>query len=601
MAEKDVEDQFKDRLGRYEEDPGEGAWDLIEKELPAARPSWYRFAWPSAILVLLLTTGTFTWVWIGSEAVSPGAGELTPTDIPVLQSTEEQSKDEMTAIQQLAEADLDALISEGLEAPAIKTVPGVQKTDNAVDRQEDTLTSYRYENQNSLSERNDGVRAVDEVEKTALLSITQSHNGLESSKEVDRLGSPDNNDERNELQPQSSGIIANGNEQKSLINSEPMVASSKSESPDNEDRESGQQLRTSDITGSGEEQESLHNGRPIAASANLKSINNEGRENEQQLSPSDITGNSGEKKNLYNDRTTTPLTTAVFNQDPRGSAVVKEKPSDNRMDLPEAAEITPDTLSRLRWDFTLRRPSLVTMTKVDIKEEIIKEEVVKEERSQKKKVDWDKRKTAIYAQFMPTFTYNRVETNRNDNQLITAVEKIPAISAERMGIRVEAGLTHSIRPRLSLFAGILYFQRTQNINYFLQTVDSVSARSDGNVLVITPGLEEEERTYEHEIQTAGIQLGALYKLPGRKVASSIGSGLELHRSLRKQSNDLFEEPSLYVFYNLFYRLEYPTDRRFRFLAQPTFNYSLRLSNDLNTPFYVQPYGFGLNFGFTFKL
>ena len=169
-----------------------------------------------------------------------------------------------------------------------------------------------------------------------------------------------------------------------------------------------------------------------------------------------------------------------------------------------------------------------------------------------------------------------------------------------MGVRVEAGITHAVNARINIFAGALYFQRTQKINYYLQTVDSVETTNDGDAIVLTPGLGQDERSYEHQIQTLGIQVGAMYKLPGEKIASSIGSGAEIHRSLRKAASEIFEEPSLYVFYNLFYRLEYPTDKRFRFLAQPTFNYSLRLSEELSTPFYIKPYGFGLNFGFTYK-
>lgn len=211
------------------------------------------------------------------------------------------------------------------------------------------------------------------------------------------------------------------------------------------------------------------------------------------------------------------------------------------------------------------------------------------------------RKLTLYFQAMPTFTYNRVEANQQDDQLVSAVEKIPAISADRMGIRLETGLMYPLNEDFNVFAGLLYFQRSQQIQYSLQRVDSVNIESDGDRINFSPGFSEERNTYDHQLQNLGVQVGMTYNIPSKKVLSSFGVGAEFHKSLRRSSNELFEEPSLYLFYNVFYRMEYPKDKRFRFLAQPTFNYSFNLNKNLSTPFYIKPYGFGLNFGFTFKL
>ena len=220
---------------------------------------------------------------------------------------------------------------------------------------------------------------------------------------------------------------------------------------------------------------------------------------------------------------------------------------------------------------------------------------------EKAKKDLQDRKLTFYLQAMPTFTYNRVETNQEDDQLVSAVEKIPAISTERMGMRLEAGLLYPLGDKFSVFAGILYFQRSQEIRYTLQQVDSMNVETVGDRINFLPEYSEEQNTYSHQLRNLGLQLGTTYNIPSNKVLSSIGAGVELHKSLRGPADDLFEQPDLYLFYNVFYRVEYPKDKRFRFLAQPTFNYSLNLNKNLNTPFYIKPYGFGLNFGFTFKL
>ena len=170
-----------------------------------------------------------------------------------------------------------------------------------------------------------------------------------------------------------------------------------------------------------------------------------------------------------------------------------------------------------------------------------------------------------------------------------------------MGVRIESGVTYPVTTKLNVFAGLLYYQKSQKIEYSLQQVDSVGVLADGDVIDLSPLHSEEKNTYNYQLQNIGLQLGMTYTIPSNKLESSVGLGVELHRSLRRSTHEIFQEPDLYLFYNVFYRVEYPKDKRFRLLAQPTFNYSLDLNKNLNTPFYVKPYGFGLNFGFTFKL
>jgi len=92
-------------------------------------------------------------------------------------------------------------------------------------------------------------------------------------------------------------------------------------------------------------------------------------------------------------------------------------------------------------------------------------------------------------------------------------------------------------------------------------------------------------------------------LSKRKFLQLIGTSIEFHKALNKSGSEKlqdFSNPSAYVFYNLYYRLQYPSEGRLRVVLQPTLNYSFYINQNLNAPFYVKPYGLGLNFGFTYN-
>ncbi|TRX58258.1 hypothetical protein FNH22_14465 [Fulvivirga sp. M361] len=541
MAEKNVEDQFRDRLGGYEEDPGDDAWGFIEKELPTEKTPWYRFILPAAVVLLLLTTGVVTWVWIDANQ--------TQADTPVSIITDEDGSNREhlnTLNEQMALNNMNPEIADNdlNSSPLQQEINQVNEKSSGVKRAPD--------NRVALADVN-AIKQGFDNDLTSDLETTRQMDCAAQVTDANMTGVMDENKAVERSDDKTPGVMTE--------TSQPDDISSRSE-------------------------------KGVGHLQNRLAVADRDR-NDRVLSKNDDPFDKQTTDRVDNSLLLTGYTQGRV-QSSNGQS--SDNNSSDR-DHWSKHDFTPYALRRLDWAYTFDTPSPTSITRVGV----TTTDGPKEEIRKKEKVDWSARRTTFYTQFMPTFTYNRVTTNQNDDQLIRAVEKIPAISVKRMGVRVEAGITHVVHPRLSLFAGALYFQRTQTINYYLQTVDSVASRTAGDALVITPGLGEEERSYEHQIQTLGIQVGGMYRLPGEKVASFIGTGMEIHKSLTKQSTDLFEEPDLYLFYNLFYRLEYPNDRRFRFLAQPTFNYSLQLSDDLSTPFYIQPYGFGLNFGFTLKL
>jgi hypothetical protein len=89
------------------------------------------------------------------------------------------------------------------------------------------------------------------------------------------------------------------------------------------------------------------------------------------------------------------------------------------------------------------------------------------------------------------------------------------------------------------------------------------------------------------------------------VEKSFGTGFEFHMELNKLESspstpEFTNNNSAHRFYNLYYRLQYPAEGRLRPVFQPTLNYSFYINQNLNTPFYVKPYGLGLNLGFTYN-
>jgi hypothetical protein len=225
-----------------------------------------------------------------------------------------------------------------------------------------------------------------------------------------------------------------------------------------------------------------------------------------------------------------------------------------------------------------------------------------EDKNEKSK-SW--KKLGLYFTAMPTFGYNRIESNRSDNVMIESVEKISSFSGRRLGIRAEIGADFAISGRAKVFAGVLYYQRKQTIGYVEKTVTNVVQENvSDTTIVYDPQYVLENKTFEYELKNIGVQLGINYTLREGKFLHAAGTGIEFHKALNKlpeQDNPGFgSNPSTYVFYNLYYRIQYPAKGKLKAVFQPTFNYSLYLNQDMNAPFYVKPYGLGLNLGLTYS-
>lgn len=214
-----------------------------------------------------------------------------------------------------------------------------------------------------------------------------------------------------------------------------------------------------------------------------------------------------------------------------------------------------------------------------------------------------RRSFRLYFTVMPTLGYQRIEANQNDNLIVESIHKVAAFSPERLGVRAEAGLEIPVYPKFNVFGGLVYYQREQTVDYVQKQVEYVQVTTGTNGEIITqPKFVYLEKSFEYQVKNLGFQLGINYQLRSNQLLHTMGTGLEFHMALNRKHQptpDFTNNPSVYVFYNLYYRLQYPADTKLRAVFQPTLNYSFYINKTMNTPFYVKPYGLGLNLGATY--
>ncbi|MEX2232657.1 MAG: hypothetical protein WD824_10880 [Cyclobacteriaceae bacterium] len=307
----------------------------------------------------------------------------------------------------------------------------------------------------------------------------------------------------------------------------------------------------------------------------------------------------------------TPATLAVSALDEKFSIEVKSD-----LSLPRHENV-PDVSISAATDAASKTPTtkLVFVKDVPDNEDrtSAKKETQDSDSSEKK---GRKKSFALYFTAMPTFGYQRIEAKKDDQLYIQGIKRIPAFSADRLGVRLEAGAEVPLSKRWMVFGGLLYFQRKQTIDYVERQNERMVTGTEGEFVEqykYTP------KSIEYELRNAGLQIGLTYRLwmargksitaagsllPGRRFLHVLGSGIEFHKALDNtralEKAEYFTDPSTYVFFNVYYRMQYPHIGKLRAIFQPTFNYSFYINENLNAPFYVKPYGLGLILGCTYN-
>jgi hypothetical protein len=208
----------------------------------------------------------------------------------------------------------------------------------------------------------------------------------------------------------------------------------------------------------------------------------------------------------------------------------------------------------------------------------------------------------IYSLVMPTFGYQQIKPVTTDDIFIHSIKKISAFSTKRLGIRAEAGLEKEVSERLTLSAGLFYYQRKQTIAYeYTASEQFTVTNTGGDSLKYDVQQPLMSSQFEYEVKNIGLTAGFAIGFHGNRFGQRVGMALELHRSLSSTSVEQPSDPRFYLFSNIYYRVSYKLSERFDAIVQPTFNYALQLDQRIAAPFYVKPYGLGLNVGVYYYL
>jgi hypothetical protein len=222
--------------------------------------------------------------------------------------------------------------------------------------------------------------------------------------------------------------------------------------------------------------------------------------------------------------------------------------------------------------------------------------VAKEEKKTKIRRDG-----GLYFLAMPTLGYNQVKPVEDDGIFIESIARVSAFSPKRLGLRVELGLERQLSERFNFNIGVLYFQRKQTIAYRYRDqehFDVLPLDLDSLVYRVQPA--QLSLTFEYELKNIGILAGVNYTIKNARFTQQVGLAAELQRPLRSSSQEQNTDASLYLFGDIYYRISRKLSPHFDAMFQPTVNYALQLDDRLTAPFYVKPYGLGLNVGVYYR-
>lgn len=216
------------------------------------------------------------------------------------------------------------------------------------------------------------------------------------------------------------------------------------------------------------------------------------------------------------------------------------------------------------------------------------------------------RKWAVYTEMMPFFNYTYFEVDKTDDLLVTDLQRQPALSFGRIGWRAEAGIEYDLSPRLRLQTGLMVYSRKQEAVLITSAVDTVVAEQIADRHMMNPVFSEDTVRMSVDLFNVGWIIGLQYKIADGHLKQWIGLSAEMHKGLKRhvafENQVTGKHPSAYyTFANLYYRAEYQWKPRLILFAQPTFNYNLYISEKLQAPVNVRPFGLGASFGVRWRM
>lgn len=204
----------------------------------------------------------------------------------------------------------------------------------------------------------------------------------------------------------------------------------------------------------------------------------------------------------------------------------------------------------------------------------------------------------LFGSVMPLYTYQRINPVQDDAVWVKNVTTQKALSTQRAGVRLQAGVEWPLGSRMALRTSVSYNQLTQQLTYALPSTqpDSVVVeRVNAQTVRLTPYYNDQRvssRTHWHYVGLGADLVWRLGKLGGWQHYLSTGASAGTYLN----GKSFVPNGSLSGFVQGSYGLERPLTRTLWLRVAPTVQYGLSTVSDETGLFLVRPYTYGLTIG-----
>ena len=208
--------------------------------------------------------------------------------------------------------------------------------------------------------------------------------------------------------------------------------------------------------------------------------------------------------------------------------------------------------------------------------------------------------TEWFGSVMPLFSYVNVRPLATDQTFVSQVQAPAALSADRMGVRVQAGAQVWLSKRFSARFGLSLSQQNSQFSYFStdNNVQSVLVETlDNQKIKVTPLFKQNQNTWVSKQHYAGLTASGQYWLKKGVVSHFVGAGGEIYGSLGPKIAD---RSAVSAVLKVSYGITKPIGPHLHLNVEPTFTYGLTSQFVGGKMLEVRPYNYGFNVGLLWK-
>ena len=209
---------------------------------------------------------------------------------------------------------------------------------------------------------------------------------------------------------------------------------------------------------------------------------------------------------------------------------------------------------------------------------------------------------SFYALFSPTLSFQTATPSARDGVIIQKFNKPSMLSADRLGLGLEAGVQGRLAKKFEYFAGLSVYHQSQTLRYTYQSSGSFVIQNGGDDLSYTVEPNTTERSVSYSMLNIGAQAGVLYTLKESRLSHKIGLGLQYQKGLsRASSGEPYDNASSsYLNYQVLYRAEMALNGHLTFIVQPSVTRTWLVNETLQVPFTLKQYRPGVSIGLSYK-